>query len=98
MEGSLAVEGVCDRKGVPHLTTTWEHKNRGEHVAVNLYPHNRYQSDLLADLIDAYNWRKMTIMYQDEEGKQTNIRLYAESELTQIEELMGNEPFMVVLG
>ncbi|XP_038059342.1 glutamate receptor ionotropic, kainate 1-like [Patiria miniata] len=70
-EGNLAVEGVSDRLDVPHIIARWEHKDRpdgNQHRFVNLYPHNRYISVLLSNLTEAYAWKKMTIVYQDEEA------------------------------
>ncbi|XP_022103507.1 glutamate receptor ionotropic, kainate 2-like [Acanthaster planci] len=72
LEGNLAVDGVCDRLQVPHITARWEHKERPSSQTdlkiVNLYPHNRYISLLLSNLTESYAWTKMTIVYQDEEA------------------------------
>lgn len=63
-ETALHVQSMCDAKEIPHIETRWDPYQKHKLRSLNLYPHPNSISRALVDVIQAYDWKSFTIIYQ----------------------------------
>lgn len=69
MESSAHVQSICDSMEVPHLETRWSYRLDKDTYSVNLYPYYTVLSKAFIELITFWQWKTITILYEDNEGK-----------------------------
>lgn len=67
------VASICNEFGVPHLTGHWEpemsdYKRPFRQFTRNFFPSPKAFSRALADIIQEYDWKSFTIIYEDDYG------------------------------
>lgn len=67
------VASICNEFGVPHFTGAWipeipNYKRPFRQFTRNLFPSTRMFSRALADLIEDYDWKSFTVIYEDNYG------------------------------
>ncbi|KAG5874607.1 hypothetical protein JTB14_018817 [Gonioctena quinquepunctata] len=62
------IQALCDSKEIPHIETHRSPNMERNDTLVNLYPHPRVLEIFFMDLIRAFDWKKIIIIYNDEEG------------------------------
>ncbi|XP_072375700.1 glutamate receptor ionotropic, kainate 3-like, partial [Diabrotica undecimpunctata] len=88
---SSFVQSVCDAKEIPHIETHMDyHMGRNESL-VNLHPQPRALSMLFRDLVEAYGWRSVVVLYEDEESLLTVEFLLQLNEIKNINEKKGKK-------
>ncbi|CAH1961053.1 unnamed protein product [Acanthoscelides obtectus] len=65
---SAYVQSICDAKEIPHVETHCNFNIRRNDSLVNLHPHPRSLSNLFLDLVEAYRWQKVVIIYDNDES------------------------------
>lgn len=80
------VASICNEYGVPHFTGAWtpeiaDYKRQFLQFTRNFFPSSRMFSRALADLIEDYDWKSFTVIYEDEYGlmKVSDILQYHDS-------------------
>uniref|UniRef100_A0A8B9I8G7 Glutamate receptor n=1 Tax=Anser brachyrhynchus TaxID=132585 RepID=A0A8B9I8G7_9AVES len=65
-----AVQSICNALEVPHIQTRWKHPTVDHKDAfyINLYPDYAAISRAVLDLVLYYNWRIVTVVYEDSTG------------------------------
>uniref|UniRef100_F7FH39 Glutamate receptor n=1 Tax=Ornithorhynchus anatinus TaxID=9258 RepID=F7FH39_ORNAN len=65
-----AVQSVCNALEVPHIQTRWKHPSADARdlFYVNLHPDFSAISRAVLDLVLYYNWKAVTIVYEDSTG------------------------------
>ncbi|CAH6792504.1 Grik1 [Phodopus roborovskii] len=68
-----AVQSICNALEVPHIQTRWKHPSvdNKDLFYINLYPDYAAISRAVLDLVLYYNWRTVTVVYEDSTGKGT---------------------------
>lgn len=66
-----AVQSICNALEVPHIQTRWKHPTVDHKDAfyINLYPDYAAISRAVLDLVLYYNWKIVTVVYEDSTGK-----------------------------
>lgn len=66
-----AVQSICNALEVPHIQTRWKHPSvdNKDLFYINLYPDYAAISRAVLDLVLYYNWRTVTVVYEDSTGK-----------------------------
>lgn len=59
-----AIQSVCDAKEIPFIRTTLDREKERECCSINLFPNVKTLSDALAELIEKWNWKSFTLMYE----------------------------------
>ncbi|XP_072178710.1 glutamate receptor ionotropic, kainate 2-like [Diadema setosum] len=68
-DGALAVRSVCNSVDVPHVDTRRQFGSQETTAnSISLYPHARFFSSMLTDVVRFYKWTKVTVMYEEEEA------------------------------
>eukprot|EP00057_Strongylocentrotus_purpuratus_P014629 XP_011669103.1 PREDICTED: glutamate receptor ionotropic, kainate 2 [Strongylocentrotus purpuratus] len=69
IDGALAVRSVCNSVDVPHVDTRRQFGGvEPLSNTISLYPHARYISSLMVDIVKHYKWKKVTVMYDEDEA------------------------------
>ncbi|XP_030120259.4 glutamate receptor ionotropic, kainate 1 isoform X4 [Taeniopygia guttata] len=65
-----AVQSICNALEVPHIQTRWKHPTVDNRDAfyINLYPDYAAISRAVLDLVLYYNWKIITVVYEDSTG------------------------------
>uniref|UniRef100_A0A8C9F6E0 Glutamate receptor n=1 Tax=Pavo cristatus TaxID=9049 RepID=A0A8C9F6E0_PAVCR len=65
-----AVQSICNALEVPHIQTRWKHPTVDHKDAfyINLYPDYAAISRAVLDLVLYYNWKIVTVVYEDSTG------------------------------
>ncbi|NWW40329.1 GRIK1 protein, partial [Panurus biarmicus] len=65
-----AVQSICNALEVPHIQTRWKHPTVDSRDAfyINLYPDYAAISRAVLDLVLYYNWKIVTVVYEDSTG------------------------------
>uniref|UniRef100_A0A803WG13 Glutamate receptor n=1 Tax=Ficedula albicollis TaxID=59894 RepID=A0A803WG13_FICAL len=65
-----AVQSICNALEVPHIQTRWKHPTADSRDAfyINLYPDYAAISRAVLDLVLHFNWRVVTVVYEDSTG------------------------------
>ncbi|NWI92380.1 GRIK1 protein, partial [Pitta sordida] len=65
-----AVQSICNALEVPHIQTRWKHPTVDNKDAfyINLYPDYAAISRAVLDLVLYYNWKIVTVVYEDSTG------------------------------
>ncbi|NWV52398.1 GRIK1 protein, partial [Daphoenositta chrysoptera] len=65
-----AVQSICNALEVPHVQTRWKHPTADNRDAfyINLYPDYTAISRAVLDLVLYYNWKIVTVVYEDSTG------------------------------
>ncbi|NXX39943.1 GRIK1 protein, partial [Tricholaema leucomelas] len=65
-----AVQSICNALEVPHIQTRWKHPTVDNKDAfyINLYPDYSAISRAVLDLVLYYNWKIVTVVYEDSTG------------------------------
>ncbi|NWS96459.1 GRIK1 protein, partial [Mionectes macconnelli] len=65
-----AVQSICNALEVPHIQTRWKHPTVDNKDAfyINLYPDYTAISRAVLDLVLYYNWKIVTVVYEDSTG------------------------------
>ncbi|XP_043850596.1 glutamate receptor ionotropic, kainate 1 isoform X1 [Dromiciops gliroides] len=65
-----AVQSICNALEVPHIQTHWKHPtmDKNDMFYINLYPDYAAFSRAVLDLILYYNWKIVTVVYEDNTG------------------------------
>ncbi|XP_064922194.1 glutamate receptor ionotropic, kainate 1 isoform X2 [Columba livia] len=65
-----AVQSICNALEVPHIQTRWKHPTADNKDAfyINLYPDYAAISRAVLDLVLYYNWKIVTVVYEDSTG------------------------------
>ncbi|XP_050502337.1 glutamate receptor ionotropic, kainate 2-like isoform X3 [Diabrotica virgifera virgifera] len=88
---STFVQSVCDAKEIPHIETHMDYHMRRNESLVNLHPQPRALSMLFRDLVEAYGWRRVVVLYEDEESLLTVEFLMQLNEIKNINENKGKQ-------
>uniref|UniRef100_A0A6P7GKP7 Glutamate receptor ionotropic, kainate 3-like isoform X3 n=1 Tax=Diabrotica virgifera virgifera TaxID=50390 RepID=A0A6P7GKP7_DIAVI len=88
---STIVQSVCDAKEIPHIETHMDYHMRRNESLVNLHPQPRALSMLFRDLVEAYGWRRVVVLYEDEESLLTVEFLMQLNEIKNINENKGKQ-------
>lgn len=67
------VASICNEFGVPHLIGHWEpeipdYKRPFRQFTRNFFPSTKVFSRALADIIEEYDWKTFTVIYEDDYG------------------------------
>ncbi|KAJ8939711.1 hypothetical protein NQ318_009811 [Aromia moschata] len=62
------IQQVCDMREIPHIETHQNLNQERNDTLVNVYPHPRILSDIFVDLIEAYGWDKVIVLYDNDES------------------------------
>eukprot|EP00057_Strongylocentrotus_purpuratus_P014630 XP_011669104.1 PREDICTED: glutamate receptor ionotropic, kainate 2 isoform X2 [Strongylocentrotus purpuratus] len=69
LQDSLAVQSVCDVMDIPHIQTHWEPKpHLPGQSTIYMHPSNDIVSRAIRDLVKAFRWKKISIIYDDFNG------------------------------
>nr|KAF6477605.1 glutamate ionotropic receptor kainate type subunit 1 [Molossus molossus] len=62
-----AVQSICNALQVPHVQTRWKHPQADgrDLFSVNLHPDQAAISRAVLDLVLHYDWRSVTVVYED---------------------------------
>lgn len=67
------VGSICNNIGIPHIITNWSPEKmltlENHNFTRNLYPDNDLFSIVLSEIIYNYNWKRFTIVYEDDDSK-----------------------------
>ncbi|XP_021399699.2 glutamate receptor ionotropic, kainate 1 isoform X1 [Lonchura striata] len=65
-----AVQSICNALEVPHIQTRWKHPavDNRDAFYINLYPDYAAISRAVLDLVLYYNWKIITVVYEDSTG------------------------------
>ncbi|NWS03268.1 GRIK1 protein, partial [Motacilla alba] len=65
-----AVQSICNALEVPHIQTRWKHPTVDNRDAfyINLYPDYAAISRAVLDLVLYFNWKIVTVVYEDSTG------------------------------
>ncbi|XP_011885270.1 PREDICTED: glutamate receptor ionotropic, kainate 1 isoform X6 [Cercocebus atys] len=65
-----AVQSICNALEVPHIQTRWKHPSvdNKDLFYINLYPDYAAISRAILDLVLYYNWKTVTVVYEDSTG------------------------------
>ncbi|EDM10652.1 glutamate receptor, ionotropic, kainate 1, isoform CRA_f [Rattus norvegicus] len=65
-----AVQSICNALEVPHIQTRWKHPSVDSRdlFYINLYPDYAAISRAVLDLVLYYNWKTVTVVYEDSTG------------------------------
>ncbi|XP_077198618.1 glutamate receptor ionotropic, kainate 1 isoform X1 [Paroedura picta] len=65
-----AVQSICNALEVPHIQTRWKHPtvDNKDSFYINLYPDYTAISKAVLDLVLYYNWKIVTVVYEDSTG------------------------------
>ncbi|KYO22752.1 hypothetical protein Y1Q_0003246 [Alligator mississippiensis] len=65
-----AVQSICNALEVPHIQTRWKHPtvDNKDTFYINLYPDYAAISRAVLDLVLHYNWKIVTVVYEDSTG------------------------------
>ncbi|XP_023562350.1 glutamate receptor ionotropic, kainate 1 isoform X4 [Octodon degus] len=65
-----AVQSICNALEVPHIQTRWKHPSvdNKDLFYINLYPDYAAISRAVLDLVLYYNWKTVTVVYEDSTG------------------------------
>uniref|UniRef100_A0A670I0W8 Glutamate receptor n=1 Tax=Podarcis muralis TaxID=64176 RepID=A0A670I0W8_PODMU len=65
-----AVQSICNALEVPHIQTRWKHPtvDNKDSFYINLYPDYAAISRAVLDLVLYYNWKIITVVYEDSTG------------------------------
>ncbi|NWZ97991.1 GRIK1 protein, partial [Nesospiza acunhae] len=65
-----AVQSICNALEVPHIQTHWKHPTVDNRDAfyINLYPDYAAISRAVLDLVLYFNWKVVTVVYEDSTG------------------------------
>ncbi|XP_027971844.1 glutamate receptor ionotropic, kainate 1 isoform X6 [Eumetopias jubatus] len=65
-----AVQSICNALEVPHIQTRWKHPavDNKDLFYINLYPDYAAISRAVLDLVLYYNWKTVTVVYEDSTG------------------------------
>ncbi|NWV23919.1 GRIK1 protein, partial [Origma solitaria] len=65
-----AVQSICNALEVPHIQTRWKHPtvDNRDTFYINLYPDYAAISRAVLDLVLYYNWKIVTVVYEDSTG------------------------------
>lgn len=67
-DSSNYVQSVCDNKEMPHIETHWDKYLTRSNCLVNLYPHPESLKNVYVELVNFFNWKKFTIIYENDES------------------------------
>ncbi|XP_065349447.1 glutamate receptor ionotropic, kainate 2-like [Cloeon dipterum] len=62
------VQSVCDTMEVPHVEMRWDLAQRRGACAVNLFPHPSVLASAIRDLVETWEWKSFTIIYETDDG------------------------------
>ncbi|XP_063955091.1 glutamate receptor ionotropic, kainate 2-like [Lytechinus pictus] len=88
---SIAVQSVCDVMDIPHIQTHWVPESHlpGESttITINMYPSNDVISKAISDLVTAFRWKRISIIYEDFSGLARlkdvlQLSMYKDTEIT----------------
>lgn len=59
---AMHVQSICDTKEMPLLETRYDPLTK--QPIINLHPHPEVLSEMLLDLVEAWEWEHFTIIYE----------------------------------
>ncbi|GFO27215.1 ionotropic glutamate receptor [Plakobranchus ocellatus] len=62
------VQAVCNSFEIPHLQWRWDPRDTRDYFSVSLYPHYLTLSSAYKDLIEHWEWKRFTVLYEHNEG------------------------------
>ena len=62
-EAAIHVQSICDAKEMPHIETRYDADTKSP--MVNLHPHPSSLGKVFVDLVNAWNWKSFTILYEN---------------------------------
>lgn len=65
---SMHVQSICDALEIPHLETRWDFQKERNDLSINLYPRPHILSRAFIELINAWDWKTFSILYEENEG------------------------------
>ncbi|XP_074039147.1 glutamate receptor ionotropic, kainate 2 isoform X2 [Leptinotarsa decemlineata] len=68
VESSPFIQSLCDSKEIPHIEIHRSLNLERNDTLVNFYPHPKVLSFFFMDLIEAFNWKKVIIIYDNDES------------------------------
>ncbi|XP_064208691.1 glutamate receptor ionotropic, kainate 1 isoform X4 [Anguilla rostrata] len=65
-----AVQSICNALEVPHIQTRWKHPSvdNRDTFYINLHPEHASISRAILDVVQFYQWRAVTVVYEDSTG------------------------------
>ncbi|XP_059083828.1 glutamate receptor ionotropic, kainate 2-like isoform X2 [Tigriopus californicus] len=62
------IQSISDTFHIPHIETRWDYSfDRGDY-AINIHPHPSSLSKAYADLVKAFGWKSLVLLYENEES------------------------------
>ncbi|VEN63255.1 unnamed protein product [Callosobruchus maculatus] len=87
---STYIQSICDAKEIPHIETHCNFNIKRNDSLVNLHPHPKSLSNLFLDIVEAYGWQKIVIMYDNDDsllGVRTLLGLNKKEKIVVIKQL-----------
>nr|CAH7747485.1 unnamed protein product [Callosobruchus chinensis] len=87
---STYVQSICDAKEIPHIETHCNFNIKRNDSLVNLHPHPKSLSNLFLDIVEAYGWQKIVIIYDNDDsllGVRTLLGLNKKEKVVVIKQL-----------
>nr|XP_006822967.1 PREDICTED: glutamate receptor ionotropic, kainate 2 [Saccoglossus kowalevskii] len=67
-KSATAVQSVLKELEVPHVEANWDHRRLHDRFSINLYPAPSLISRAIADAVGHYKWKKIAVLYENEES------------------------------
>ena len=71
------VQSICEALEIPHIATRWsstleDASDDVQGYSINLFPEQRLLSKAYVDILVKWGWRSFTILYENNEGKNSS--------------------------
>ncbi|XP_077295106.1 glutamate receptor ionotropic, kainate 2-like isoform X2 [Arctopsyche grandis] len=67
-ESSQHVQSICDAMEIPHMVTKHDPNQEGLNSVINLHPHYSVMAQILVDIVNLFDWKVFTILYEKNEN------------------------------
>ncbi|XP_018324825.1 glutamate receptor ionotropic, kainate 2-like [Agrilus planipennis] len=67
-ENANAVQSLCDFKEIALIQTRWDAEQQRDLTSLNLYPYPPVLARVFVDIVEAWEWKSFTILYENKEG------------------------------
>lgn len=68
VHSSPTIQTILDRKEIPHIETNWDRKLLRHNCLLNLHPHPSILTKAYVEIVENWNWKSLTIIYDSEES------------------------------
>ncbi|XP_064213917.1 glutamate receptor ionotropic, kainate 2-like isoform X1 [Tribolium castaneum] len=62
------VQSICDNKDLAHVITRWVYSSADFRSVINFYPHSAYLTSAYFSVLKLWNWKTLTVFYEDNES------------------------------